>query len=354
MSPTVLERTLDSETDVSAALPRLSVTRYDAGRKGDWDRFVDAGKNATFMFRRDYMDYHADRFEDHSLLICKDEQIVGLLPANLCDAATVCSHQGLTYGGFVLRRDATLIAAIEIVQASLIYLHSHGIDMLIYKRLPRLYSSLPDDEVDYALFLLDAKLVRRDCSLVIACADRLPVRRDKKNKINKGGRAGLTLIEEASFSPFWREVLEPRLKERFGVKPVHTLEEITQLAAKLPQHIKQYSAYAGSDIMAGVTIYETPTVAHMQYSAVKAEGERLSALDFLLDWLISHRYKDKRFFDFGICNEREGRAVNHGLLQSKEGFGARSVVHDFYTISTCDHGKLSTVLPPTTGCGAVQ
>jgi hypothetical protein len=330
------------------------VTRYDASRKADWDRFVDAGKNATFMFRRDYMDYHADRFDDHSLVVFKDAQIVGLLPANLRDVAAVCSHQGLTYGGFVLRRDVTLIAAVEIVQASLAYLHSQGINTLIYKRLPRFYNTLPDDEIDYALFLLDAKLVRRDCSLVIACADRLPVRRDKKNKINKGGREGLTLSEETSFAPFWREVLEPRLKERFGVKPVHTLEEITQLAAKFPQHIKQYSSYSASDIMAGVTIYETPTVAHMQYSAVTTAGERHSALDFLLDWLISHRYKDKRFFDFGICNEREGRAVNHGLLQSKEGFGARSVVHDFYTINTCDHGKLSTVLPPTTGRGAVQ
>jgi hypothetical protein len=337
---------MNSEADVSDATPRLSVTRYDTGRKADWDRFVDAGKNATFMFRRDYMDYHADRFDDHSLIVSKDAQIVGLLPANRSDVATVCSHQGLTYGGFVLRRDVTLQAAVEIVQASLACLHSQGIETLVYKRLPRFYSTLPDDEIDYALFLLDAALVRRDCSLVIVHADRLPVRRDKRNKINKGGRAGLTLSEETNFLPFWRDVLEPRLMERFGVKPVHTLDEITQLAAKLPQHIKQYSAYAGSDIMAGVTIYETATVAHMQYSAVTAEGERRSALDFLLDWLISQRYKDKRFFDFGICNEREGRAVNHGLLQSKEGFGARSIAHDFYTIRTCDHDKLSTVLAP--------
>jgi len=341
----VLQRTLPPGAIVSTTLPRLSVTQYDASCKADWDQFVDAGKNATFMFRRDYMDYHADRFNDHSLVVRKDEQIVGLLPANLRDAGTLCSHQGLTYGGFVLRRDATLTTAVEIAQASLAYLHAKGIDTLVYKRLPRFYSTLPDDEIDYALFLLDAKLARRDCSLVIACADRLPVRRDKKNKINKGRRAGLTLSEEKTFAPFWRDVLEPRLMERFGVKPVHTLDEITQLATKLPQHIKQYSVYAGSEIMAGVTIYETPTVAHMQYSAVTAEGERRSALDFLVDWLISQRYKDKRFFDFGICNERDGRAVNHGLLQSKEGFGARSMVHDFYTIGTCDHGKLSVVLP---------
>jgi hypothetical protein len=333
---------------------RLSVSQYDAGSKAEWDNFVDAGKNATFMFRRDYMQYHADRFDDHSLIVCKDAQIVGLLPANLRDAVTLCSHQGLTYGGFVLRRDVTLAEAIAIVQASLAYLEAKGIEKLVYKRLPRIYNTLPDDEIDYGLFLLDAELVRRDCSLVICCAERLPVRRDKRNKINKGGRAGLTLREDGTFGPFWLEILQPRLMERFGVKPVHTLEEITLLASRFPHHIKQFSAFAEGKIMAGATIYETPTVAHLQYSAVTSEGERRGALDFLLDWLISQRYKDKRFFDFGICNEREGRAVNHGLLHSKEGFGARSVAHDFYTIDTSLHGKLAAVFPPQAAAEAVE
>jgi Acetyltransferase (GNAT) domain len=342
----VLDRPLEPVVDASVGLADISVTRYAASCKSEWDQFVEAGKNATFMFRRDYMDYHADRFEDHSLVIRKDDRIVGLLPANRRDAVTVVSHQGLTYGGFVLRRDATLSAAIDIVRASLAYLDALAIHSLIYKRLPRFYNTLPDDEIDYALFLLDAKLARRDCSLVLLSADRLPVSRGKKSKINKGSRAGLSVVEETTFEPFWRNVLEPRLWERFEVKPVHTVDEIGQLAARLPQHIKQYSAYAGDAIVAGITIYETQTVAHAQYIAVTAEGEELSALDYLCGWLISERYKDKAFFDFGICNEREGRTLNHGLLQFKESFGARSFAHDFYTIDTADHGKLAAVLPP--------
>ncbi len=296
------------------------------------------------MFYRDYVDYHAHRFQDHSLMVRLDGRLVGVLPANRLDEATVASHHGLTYGGFVLRRDATLSGAIEIVHAALAFLDATGVRTLVYKRLPRFYNTLPDDEIDYALFLLGATLTRRDCSLALCSWERLPVRSDKKNKINKGSRAGLSIVEESCFEPFWTKVLEPRLAQRFAVKPVHSLEEIERLAALLPKHIKQFSAYDGSAIVAGVTIYETPTVAHMQYSAVTVEGEVCGALDFLVQWLIAERYKDKRYFDFGICNEREGRSLNRGLLQSKEGFGARTIAHDFYAIDTGNHPKLADVL----------
>ena len=57
-------------------------------------------------------------------------------------------------------------------------------------------------------------------------------------------------------------------------------------------------------------------------------------------------YKHKRFFDFGTSNENEGRALNHGLLDWKEGFGARCYTHDFYEIATGSYPKLEAVLQP--------
>jgi len=340
----VLEALPLQAQDVPAAAPKYTVERYAPDCRAEWDGFIAAGKNATFMFRRDYMDYHADRFEDHSLVLRKDGQIAALLPANLRPDGVLVSHQGLTYGGFVLRRDATLAAVIEIVEAALAFLQAVGVAELVYKRMPRFYNTLPDDDIDYALFMLEAKLVRRDCSLVVCGADRLPVSRGKKSKINKGGRAGLTVVQDERFEPFWHRVLEPRLRQRFGVRPVHSVEEIGRLAARLPEHVKQFSAYAGGDIVAGVTVYETPAVAHMQYIAVTPEGERLCALEFLFDWLMRERYADKAYFDFGICNEREGRVLNRGLLQFKEGFGARTFAHDHYLIDTGSAARLAACL----------
>lgn len=324
----------------------LTVERYSPQRKEHWDLFVSAGKNATFLLERGYMDYHSDRFADHSLMIWRAGELVGLLPANLRADGTLVSHQGLTYGGFVFKRDISLHGVLETVHAALAALHAIGIDSLVYKRIPRIYNTLPDDEVDYALFLLDAALIRRDLGIVVAQHDRLPIRRGKKSQINKGKRAGVRVTEDATFRPYWTEVLVPRLMSRYGVAPVHSLDEIELLASRFPDKVRQFSAYMGDEIVAGITIYETPSVAHVQYSAIRREGEPYAALDVLLEWLIVERYKDKRYFDFGICNEDDGMALNHGLLQSKEGFGARSCAHDFYNIRTANFGALETVMLP--------
>jgi len=321
----------------------FSVERYTAGRKPEWDTFVSAAKNATFLFSRDYMDYHSDRFADHSLMIFNDRELVAVLPANLNADGTLISHEGLTFGGLVVARAAKLEDVLACFHAVLHHLSQHRISKLLYKRIPGFYNPLPDDDMAYALFLLDARLYRRDCATAVLLADRLPFRRGHKRLIKRAASLGVRIVRETSFQPFWERVLVPQLAARYGAKPVHTLEEITLLASRFPEQIKQFSAYYGDEIVAGTTIYETPTVAHAQYGSVTEEGREIGAEAFLFGSLIE-QYQDKRFFDFGISNENEGRALNHGLLEWKEGFGARCYAHDFYEIATGNYPKLEAVL----------
>jgi acetyltransferase-like isoleucine patch superfamily enzyme len=328
----------------------FSVERYTASRKLEWDKFVSAARNATFLFSRDYMDYHRDRFADHSLMIFNDHSLVAVLPANLNANGALISHEGLTYGGLVVSRAAKLADVLAYFYVVLRYLSQRQISKLLYKRIPAFYTPLPDDESAYALFLLDARLYRRDCATVVSQADRLPFRRDRRCLIKKAVSLGIRIVQETSFQPFWEKVLVPQLAARHGVKPVHTLEEITLLASRFPEQIKQFSAYCGDEIVAGTTIYETPTVAHAQYGAVTEKGRQMGAHACLFSSLIE-QYQDKRFFDFGISNEKEGRVLNHGLLDWKEGFGGRSFAHDFYEIATGNYPKLESVLqgrPETT------
>ena len=48
------------------------------------------------------MDYHNHRFTDYSVMIYKENELYALLPANKV-GDKVISHQGLTYGSFVLQ-----------------------------------------------------------------------------------------------------------------------------------------------------------------------------------------------------------------------------------------------------------
>ncbi len=332
----------EAKGDDSAA---FSVKRYTPERKKEWDTFLNAAKNATFLFRRDYMDYHNDRFADHSLMVFRGEKLVALLPANRGADGTLVSHEGLTYGGLVVSRPATLHEVLACFHTCLRHLHEQKISRLRYKRIPGFYNTLPDDEVAYALFLLEARLYRRDCAVVVPQADRLPFQERRKRQIKKAGLFNVRIVQETDYSAFWERVLAPRLAARHGVRPVHSVEEITLLASRFPENIKQFSAYCGDEIVAGTTIYETPGVVHAQYIAVTPRGQEIGALDYLFGWLIDECYKGKRYFDLGICNEKEGRVLNQGLQDWKEGFGGRCYAHDFYEIATANYSKLESVLP---------
>ena len=73
-------------------------------------------------------------------------------------------------------------------------------------------------------------------------------------------------------------------------------------------------------------------MAHVQYIGSSEEGRGAGALDLIFDELLTVHCTGRRSFDFGISNEEGGRKLNRGLIDQKEGFGARTVAHDHYTL----------------------
>jgi hypothetical protein len=330
----MVTNTIISPVLVAQHTAGFTVERYALDRKAEWDAFVQSAKNATFLFERDYMEYHSDRFVDYSLMVFHGRKLMALLPGNLNADGDVISHGGLTYGGLILPPAISLMKTMACFHASLRHLCEQGIARLYYKQIPSFYCTISNDDMTLLLYLLKAKLCRRDTSIVINQTNRIPFRKGRKSEISKGRRFGVRLTEEFDFSLFWEKVLIPRLARRYGVSPVHTLEEMTYLASKFPENLKQFSAYFGGQIVAGATVYEMPGVAHTQYIGVSALGKRTGALDYLISWLIDERYRHKQYFDFGTCKKGDRHALNYGLLNWKEGFGGRCYSHDYYEIAT--------------------
>ena len=78
----------------------FEIKRYSEADKEVWNAHVEQARNATFLLNRSYMDYHSDRFHDHSLMIFRNGKLYALLPANEA-GDTFFSHQGLTYAGLL-------------------------------------------------------------------------------------------------------------------------------------------------------------------------------------------------------------------------------------------------------------
>lgn len=309
----------------------MKIYRYDTSYETQWNLFLAETRNASFLFHRGYMDYHRDRFEDHSLLVLNDkDQLVAVAPGNRTGEEWV-SHGGLTYGGVLSGSALTTPCMVRLFDELLTYLKGNGFTRLTYKTIPHIYHRAPAEEDRYALFLADAKLIRRDIFSVVAQPHFTPVQERRKRGMKKAAKQGVTVERSIDLATYWA-ILTETLQDTHGVNPVHSLKEITLLRDRFPNNIHLYTATKDSQMVAGVLVYETDRVARSQYIAANPQGRACSALDAVFGYLLNNVCADKPFFDFGPSNEDAGRVLNQGLVEQKEGFGARSVAHDFYEV----------------------
>ncbi|MCD8318431.1 MAG: GNAT family N-acetyltransferase [Paraprevotella sp.] len=308
---------------------------YTASCKQEWDYFVSASRNGTFLFRRDYMDYHADRFEDGSLMTYRGQKLRALLPAHW-DGRRFCSHLGLTYGGVISDDKMTAQSMIELFGFIIRFIEERGAECWVYRPVPYIYTRYPSQEDLYALFRWNARLTERKISTVIPSSNAYPFSTLRCRKVHKAIQQEFTIFQDDYYAAFWK-VLERNLWERHQAYPVHSLDEIILLHRRFPEQILLYRVCdKEKSTVAGCVMYLTSRVAHVQYIGSTAEGRKSGAVDYLFHHLIHDVYAGVDYFDMGTSVEEKGRVLNEGLIFQKEGFGGRAVVYDTYEINLKD------------------
>jgi len=314
----------------------ITIERYNADSASVWDDFVDKSKNGTFLFKRAYMDYHADRFEDFSLMIYsshsepKARNLLAILPANKAEK-TLYSHQGLTYGSLLVTTEISQGLMLAIFDALKAFLKPLGFEKIYYKTIPAIYHKLPCEEDLYALFRHNAKLVVRNCSTTFDIQKSKTASKYRLRVSNAAEKHNLRYEIHGNVDAFW-PIVEEKLNQKHGVLPVHSQAEINLLQTSLPQNIQGIAVFSDDKIVAGAVVYLANDVAHLQYAAVSPEGEKMGAGEFLYDSLIHKLYPEFRYFDFGISTEKGGHFLNEGLIFYKEKFGGSTIVYDHYEI----------------------
>jgi hypothetical protein len=321
----------------------LNVKAFNPPLLKDWELVLKNAINGTFILSRSFMAYHGDRFLDASLILYKNGKPVGIFPANRV-GKDIHSHQGLTYGGFILIPSLSMEEILSLCTEVLKFYAERGMTTVVIKEVPSFYGTSSQEWMAYCMFIGGAELYRTELSLAIP----LPISQRDYSKgrrwgINKAGKNGLMIREVTDFRAFWEEILIPNLLELHQVKPVHSLEEIQFLASRNAPHIRQFEVLEGGRIIAGTTIFDTPTTAHTQYISANPRGKAISALDLLMDHLIQKVFCSKAFFDFGTVNESQGRVINKGLMEWKESFGAKPFVHRFYSLDPGNYSLIEAV-----------
>lgn len=309
----------------------IKIEKYNSSLSNKWNNFVREAKNGLFFFERDFMDYHSDRFTDHSLLIFKGDTILAILPANEKDDI-IYSHQGLTFGSLLMSKKIKVSEVLTIFEEIKTYYKLLGFSKLIYKAIPYPFVSYPAQEDLYALFRNNAKLIRRDISSIIELNNKIEFSSSKKNQVNKLTKLGFSIKEEKDYTSFW-ELLNYILLKHHNVQSVHTLEEISLLANRKPNNVKLFTLTDEAELLAGIVVFIFGDLVHTQYMSNSDNGRKRGALSFINYYLINEVFKNKKYYSFGISTENNGQFLNEGLISQKEEMGGRGICLDTYEMN---------------------
>ena len=307
----------------------FDIVRYTPERKAEWNRFVAQSKNGTFLFDRDYMDYHSDRFQDCSLMFYREGRLYALMPANR-KGDVFQSHAGLTYGGLVMDEKTTAALTVTLFRELNDHLRDSGFHHVVYKCIPWMYHQMAAEEDLYAIArTCNARLLERDLGTVVIQRNAIRWERVRRRALKRAIEAGLTVERSTDYAGFW-QVLNDNLRTKYNSQPVHTLDEITLLASRFPRNIVLYLARQHGDILAGMVIYVSAQVARAQYSSATPLGKQLGAIDILYDRIVCNDYRHLPYFEFGTSAMPDSNAINETLVFQKEGFGGRGICFDRY------------------------
>ena len=308
----------------------MKVLKYEEKYKKSWNSFVEFSKNATFLFDRDFMEYHAERFEDCSLVVFNERGVlVALLPASVKDGV-VTSHAGLTYGGVLVGNSISTEKVIQIFSAILIYLKASNNSKFVYKAIPHIYHNIPSEEDLYALFKHGFGLIKRDVSSSFNL-DYMRVKGKKINSYKKALEHGFDL-KEVSNADNVLDIVNVNLKLRYGVEAIHKSEEINLLKKSFKKNVVIYELLLENKVCGGAILFVDNGCVHAQYIATNEEAKKFRGLDYIIVALIDMYKHTARWFDYGISTEQGGHFLNVNLIKSKEGFNMAAVCYDTYEL----------------------
>lgn len=311
----------------------ITVKRYQEDDMTIWNKFNEVSKIPLFMFDRRYMDYHKDRFIDHSLMFFEENKLVAIFPASENENQLV-SHGGLTYGGIISDAKMKQHTMNECFEALINYAKNINFKEIYYKIIPHIYHEQPAEEDRYSLFINQAKLVRVEASTVVNLKEPLKMPKGRKAQISRARREGVVIEELSTLNDFEKFInLENEvLSERHETTAVHTGAELKMLKDRFPNNIHLFAAMYKGNLIAGTVVYEYAKVVHTQYMAANDIARQIGALDLAID-TVKEKYKENKFWlDFGISTENSGKLLNTGLISQKEGFGGRTNIYQMWKL----------------------
>ena len=228
----------------------MEIHKFTERDSKQWEDFVAKANNGTIFQSLRFLGYHpSQRFKNHHLIIKEKASILALFPA-VIQNKTIISHQGASYGGFVLKQGIGIHKTCLIVEHVVTYLKERGYEKIILTQTPLIYYKKPDQYIDFALVKTGFHYQKREITAVIPIKVAEPLltfHPDARRSTKKAIREGVIITISEDFKTFY-EILEHNLGMRHNVSPTHTIEELLRLKKLFPDVVNDISLTRGNYI----------------------------------------------------------------------------------------------------------
>jgi len=314
----------------------FTLHQYINQNESPWDKFVLSSNNGTLFHLRKFLNYHPkDRFQDHSILIEKKQNLFSVLPAAelIVDSKRILvSHPGSTVGSFVVPENLSIADAMSMSEALVTYVKENNFSGIRITLPPTLYQRRLSNYMDFSFFKQGFTYSKRDVTSILFLEDSLDKNLAKFKSshlraVRNAQEKGVNVRQSNDFDSFYH-ILEQNLKIRHGVSPTHTLAELKNIHALFPDRVNLFAAFVKDVMVAGVVNFvvndHVVLAFYISHDEAYQEFRAVNLLFYsIFDWAIQQGF---RIYDFGTFTVNE--EPNMGLGRFKENFGASGIFRD--------------------------
>jgi len=318
----------------------LRVERYNDNAHRDlWERFIATSANGNLFQTRRFLEYHpAGRFQDHSILFCRDAELIAVAAGEVTNSAW-SSHRFTSHGGIAVKSQLSATEALDIVHALISYASEHQWQKLFMRYVPDLLAEDSFTTLVWALSIFGFAEDSREltwCVMPAFCSEEemLNAYHDSARRaIKRAQNENLVVRETSDFAGFWR-LLTDNLKARFAVAPTHSLGEIARLRALCPGEIRLHGVYNQQQrMLAGSLIFDVSrNGSHCFYFAQDYDFQDRRPMTLLMHRLnIEYTVQHRRKLNYGVITAHGASELNLGLSRFKSQFGALPAIRRRFT-----------------------
>tara|TARA_B100001758_G_C18340536_1_gene574065 strand:+ start:78 stop:1067 length:990 start_codon:yes stop_codon:yes gene_type:complete len=318
----------------------ITIEKYNKTYFEQWDNFIKTSNNGTIFQTQKFINYHITRkFNDYSLIIKKNDEILCLLPGvikKVDDYKIYYSHPGTSYGGLILKKDVTFQLINEIIKSLDDYLIKHQFKKIFLINSPCIYWCHEDHSLDYLLqwnkykiketYISHASNIGQSTKI-----DNLLSKRKKRYILNDNHLNDFIFKEACSNSEIEQfYLILIKAKKQFLTTPTHSLNELKKLKKLFNKKIEIFVSLLNDSVVGGVVIFHANKKTSLIFYNVvdpNVKDSQLSVLQLYNAMKICKNY-GASVVDFGVSHTPEKTNPldpKFSLIKFKEQFGSKGI-----------------------------